>query len=483
MEEAYIGIDVGTQGLKAVVINPMGRVLMTTFSEYPTSSVNIAWTEQQPGDWERALSTALNVIARENLTLSWKAIGITGQMHTTVVCDADGNPLRPAILWSDQRAASYAGQLESRYGLEHLLDVTGNKPLTNFSALRLLWIRDQERHLYEQIRHVAVAKDWMRFRLTRQWGSEVSDASGTYLLNVKNRQWATDFMTSLDISPDWWGPVSESIHVAGTMQFGPPIFHGLPVVAGAGDQAASAIGTGLGVGELGISLGTSGVLFWPLDHYQLPPHPSIHAFCHAEQETWHWMSVTQSAALSLRWLRDQFYAGEPYALLDKDAADSPPGSDGLIFLPYLNGERAPIMQPHARGGFLGISSTHRRAHFARAVLEGVAYSLKHCYTTMNPQGTMTPRRLIMTGGGAKSSLWTQIVADVMGQEVWVVDDPGAAVGAAWLARLGVLNQVERMPLQNATVVRPGFQQDIYSTGFARYERLIDRLIPLWADSD
>ena len=484
MDEGYIGIDVGTQGLKAVVINHEGRVLMTTFSEYPTSSPQSGWTEQDPGDWDKALKRALEQIAAEHLSVTYKGVGVTGQMHTTVVCDDNGNPLYPAILWSDQRTASYSKQLERKYGLDQLLEITGNQPLSNFSLLRLLWIRDHEPDCYRQIRHVAVAKDWVRFLLTGDWATDVTDASGTYLLDVKNRRWASDFMASLDIPATWWGQVVESSQIVGTMRYGPAEFHGLPVVAGAGDQEASAVGTGIAAGDLGISLGTSGVLFRPLDRYQLPPHPSIHAFCHAESDTWHWMSVTQSAALSLRWLRDSFFPEKSYAEMDTESLRVKAGADGLTFLPFLNGERAPIMKPLAQGGFLGISSRHGREHFARAVLEGVAYSLKHCYVTMDPNNTLDPHRIIMTGGGAKSSLWTQIFANVMNRDIVVADDPGAAVGAAWLARSGITGVKESMPVRQATVKRPiTGDSEIYAQGFSRYERVVTQLLPLWDEDE
>jgi xylulokinase len=283
-------------------------------------------------------------------------------------------------------------------------------------------------------------------------------------------------MRELGIDPEWWGPVHESNTVVGELRQGPDALLGTPVVAGAGDQAASAVGTGLGDGDLGISLGTSGVLFWSLPEFRPAPHPSLHVFCHAWPGTWHWMAVTQSAAASLRWYRDTFYPGQSFADVDREAMEVPAGSEDVLFLPYLDGERAPIMQPGARGAFLGLTGRHGRAHLARAVLEGVAYSLRHCLDSMTADSGVAPRRMILTGGGAKSTLWTQILADVMGAEIVVADDPGAAVGAAWLARDGVGGTHESYPLKSDRTVAPGPDSARYHEGYQDFRRTVDALI-------
>ncbi len=476
--DGYIGIDVGTQGLKAVVVDDHGQVVFTTFHAYATHSPQAGWREQDPRDWEKALTQTLHNISTAGLPVRYRGIGVSGQMHTTVVTNESGDPLYPAMLWSDQRTANYARQLETRYGLQALLELTGNKPLSNFSLLRVLWLQEQRHDVYQNISHVAVAKDWIRFQLTGRWATDVTDASGTYLLNVKKRHWAGELLSSLDIPEKWWGAVFESAEIVGTMHYGPPEFHGLPVVAGSGDQAASAVGTGIALGDLGISLGTSGVLFWPLERYQLPSHPSVHVFCHAEEKTWHWMSVTQSAALSLAWLRDQMFPLKSYRDLDQIAESAPQGSEGLLFLPYLNGERAPIMNPAAEGGFFGLSYRHHQSHVIRAVLEGVAYSLRHCYMTMNPGGLMNPIRMILTGGGAKSRLWAQILADVMGHDIIAADDPGAAVGAAWLVRSAITGTHDKMAVKQTSIYHPEHCK-VYDQGFLDYQRLVNSLTPLW----
>ncbi|PSR22434.1 MAG: xylulokinase [Sulfobacillus acidophilus] len=479
---AYLGLDIGTQGLKAVVVTDSGHVLFETSAIYPTAVPTPGWAEQSPGDWMAALDSVLGQVDQAGLSVTWAGIGVTGQMHTVVVCDDRGQPLRPAILWSDQRAREYGPAWEAKYGLKWLREQTGNKPLSNFSLGYLRWIRDHEWTVYQQIRHVAIAKDWVRFVLTGAWGTEMTDASGTYLLDVAHRHWATDWMREMGMDPSWWGTLHESGDVVGTMQYGPSRFRGLPVVAGAGDQAASAIGTQLTPGELGISLGTSGVLFWPLRQYVNPPHPSIHVFCHAVADEWHWMTVTQSAASSLRWFRDQFYADTPYAIVDREAEIVPAGCSGVIFVPYLEGERAPVMQPQASGVFFGLRAYHGRTHLARAVLEGVAYSLNDCYQTMFGREAPKPQRLVMTGGGARSVLWTQILADVLGEPLEIVEDPGAAVGAAWIAHSAVDATQERWPRASIRTAIPGANAAYYQTEFHRYRRLTRVLSDVWESS-
>ncbi|WP_275107402.1 FGGY-family carbohydrate kinase [Sulfobacillus harzensis] len=326
-----------------------------------------------------------------------------------------------------------------------------------------------------------VAKDWLRGTLTGTWAIDATDASGTYLLDVRNRNWHEAWIKMLDMDITWLPPVRESSEIVGEMVKGPTVFRGLPVVTGAGDQAASAVGSGLQPSELGLSLGTSGVLFWVLDRFSLPPHPSVHAFCHAEPHSWHWMTVTQAAGLSVRWLRDVIYSGADYASIDQEAAQVSPGSDGVLFLPYLSGERAPIRQPNARGVFFGLDSQHTRPQLARAVLEGVAYSQRHCWDTMkgNSDG-MRPSRVVLTGGGSRSGLWSQLVADVLALPVLVTEDPGAAVGAAWLARNALMGDVAAYPRRTIAEREPnsltaGEYEDVY----ARYRRIVAHMDLLW----
>lgn len=480
MEDAYLGLDVATQGIKGIVVNGQGQVLFTAAAGYPTHSLHSGWMEQDPHDWKRGLDSVLAEVAAAHLPVRWRGIGITGQMHTTVVTNGKGEPLRPAILWSDQRVSTYARSLEHTSGLDSLMSLTGNKPFANYSGLRLLWLRDEEPETYHQIRHLSVAKDWVRWLLTGTWGTDVTDASGTYLFNVAERRWEPSLVSTLAADPSWLGTVTESSTVVGSMQYGPEIFLGLPVVAGAGDQAASALGTGLKTGDLGISLGTSGVLFWELDQYLTPPDVSVNVFCHARNQSWHWMTVTQAAALSVRWFRDQFYPGQAFSAIDMAAQRSVAGSHGLLFLPFLVGERAPLLNSQATGGFFGVRIGHELIDFARAVLEGVAYSFQHCVVTMNRTGDIRPKRLVLTGGGAQSAVWTQIIADVLGQPITVTESHGAAAGAALLACLGITGQ--EIPIGSAplVVVKPNPERhQLYQERFNTYLSVIGGLTPSW----
>lgn len=476
MGEGYLGLDLGTQGLKGVVVDEAGVVRWSAARAYATSSPRAGWNEQDPADWLEAADEVLAGAAASGHRI--RGVGLTGQMHTLVAAGANGQPLRPAVLWSDQRAAAYGRALEERYGRDHLLAWTGNLPLSNFTLLRLLWLRDHEPAVYGSIRRAAVAKDWLRAHLTGWWGSDVTDASGTYLLDVGRRTWRSEWMAEMAIDSAWWGPVVESPTPVGELTRAPDTLRGVPVVAGAGDQEASAVGSGLGEGDLGLSVGTSGVLFWEVEAYRLPPHPSVHVFCHARPGRWHWMAVTQAAAASLRWLRDALFPDRTYAELDAVAAEAPAGSEGLLFFPYLEGERAPILRPQARGAFVGLTGRHTRAHVVRSVLEGVALSLRHCLEAMRSDtAAVRPRRAVLTGGGARSPLWAHILADVLGLEVAVADDPGAAVGAAWLARWGVDGEASPYPLRVRATFSPGPARDLYETMFARYLEVVGALEP------
>ncbi len=479
MRSGFLGIDVGTQGLKGVIIDPAGESFWQAVSPYPTQTPRPGWNEQYPQDWQRALENVLEQAASAPARIL--AIGLTGQMHTSVFCDGAGSPLRPAILWSDNRGADKVRDLFDTYGEKELWQRFGNLPLVNYTLIKCLWVRDHEPEIWRQVRHVAVAKDWLRFIMTGNWGSEVSDASGTYWLSVARRQWAHAWLQELDLPAEWIGPVAESTVVVGTNRIGPEALRGIPVVAGAGDQPASALGTGvIAEGTVGISLGTSGVVFWPRPRFEPPPHASIHAFCHALPEHWYWMGVTQAAAYSLTWLHERFGPTATFDAWTDEAATAPPGSDGLLFLPYLNGERAPINDPDARGVWFGLSSAHRRSHLIRSVLEGVALSLKDVVETM--QALATPHRLVATGGGVKSALWAQILCDALGSPIDVVEDPGAAVGAARLAQLSQDSAAgERLRPTVAWTAEPEPSAvTVYQSAFARYRKLYQTVRPLWA---
>ncbi|PSR25958.1 MAG: xylulokinase [Sulfobacillus benefaciens] len=474
MNRHALGIDVGTQGLKGVVIDDRGFVLWSHTSEYETIRPHSGWSEQEPMAWLKAFHDVLDHLSSTSFIKSLKAVGLTGQMHSLVISNDKGEVLRPAILWSDNRSSDYAQVLTERFGIHNLLQYTGNYPLANFSLLRLMWIRDHEPDLFQQIRHASVAKDWLRFMMTGQWGADVSDASGTYLFDVEKRTWATDLMTQLDIPLAWWGKSYESPIVIGELQMGPSEIRGLPVIAGCGDQSASAIGSRLEPGrDVGISIGTSGVIFWPLTSWLPPSHPSIHAFCHAFPNSWHWMGVTQSAAASLRWFRDILGGTLSFSALDTMAAAVKPGSEGISFLPFLQGERSPLMKAESAGQFSGLSSVHETGHLARAIMEGVAFSIRHVWDTINPNNELDPENVIVTGGGAQSSLWLQILADVLGRPIVGMKDPGAAVGAGLLA-LGTISLPKLGP-RTGVNIEPSSNCDCYQNLYASYLNRVKQL--------
>lgn len=473
MHKHSLGIDVGTQGLKAVVVDPLGCVLWSHTVSYPTSHLESGYSEQNPQDWIAAVDEVFSLLQDSVYTAEIEVVGITGQMHTMVISDDQGNPLRPAILWSDTRSSYYGNELVQKFGKHFLLEQVGNIPLANFTLLRLLWVKDNEPEIFNRISHVSVAKDWVRYRLTGKWNAEPTDASGTYLFDVSKRQWNLKFMQALDISDTWWSKVVNSTSIIGDIQYGPESLRGIPVIAGCGDQSASAIGSGLETGrDLGISLGTSGVVFWPTKDFLFPPHDSVHSFCHAIEETWHWMGVTQSAAASLTWFKKILGARYSYEELENLAKNVPPGCEGLIFLPYLQGERTPIMDSDIRGMFLGISASHTTGHLFRAILEGVTFSLKHAYDTMNSENFINPRRIIVTGGGAQSKLWLQIIAEVFNHQVIGIEDPGAAVGVAVLA--GKASNNGLCPNSTQIFVEISSSVDAYEDFYIRYKEEVVR---------
>jgi xylulokinase len=408
MTEALIGIDVGTTGVKGVAISPRGDVLALAEEHYPLSQPYPGWSEQDPEDWWRATQACL---AR----LPEGPIGFSGQMHGLVTLDEERRPLRPAILWNDQRTAEECTEIEERIGLARLIELTGNRALTGFTAPKLLWLRKHEPEVYGRIAHILLPKDYVRLRLQGELAIDASDASGTLLYDVANRRWSDEVLAALDLPREWLPPSYESTDVAG-----------------AGDQAAGALGVGIDKpGPLSVALGTSGVVFGVLPGYAADPEARLHTFCHAVPDTWHAMGVMLSAAGSLRWLRD--IVGSDYPTLAGEAAAWEPGAEGLLFLPYLTGERTPHADPGARAAFAGLTARHDRGALTRAVLEGVAYGLRDSLELLKELDFAGSVGRI-SGGGARSELWTEIVATVLGipLEQTAVDE-GAAYGAALLA--------------------------------------------------
>ena len=405
-----VGLDVGTTGVKALALSETGAVLARAEHGYPLSTPQVGWAEQDPDDWRVAAQGAL-------AALGWREgepLGFSGQMHGLVALGEDGPPLRPAILWNDQRTAAECAELEERVGLERLIALTGNRALTGFTAPKLLWLRRHEPGAYERIEHVFLPKDYVRFRLTGERVTDAADASGTLLFDVARRRWSDEVLAALEVPREWLPEVGE-----GT------------VVGGAGDQAAAALGVGVhDPGTVSVVLGTSGVVFAVLPEYRADPEARVHAFCHAVPETWHAMGVMLSAAGSLRWLRA--IVGGEFAELVGEAERWPPATEGLLFQPYLAGERTPHADPDARAAFVGLEHRHDRGALARAVLEGVAFGLRDSLDLLRELG-VEPALGRVSGGGARSELWLRIVATVLGLplERTAVEE-GSAFGAALL---------------------------------------------------
>jgi xylulokinase len=421
-----VGIDVGTTATKGLAITPDGTVVAREEAEYPLSTPRPGWSEQDPEDWWRATESVLQrLTARAG---NPAGIGLSGQMHGLVALDSGDRVLRPAILWNDQRTQAESQEIESTIGFERLIALTGNRALTGFTAPKLLWLRHHEPDVYGRIARIALPKDFVRLRLTGEHATDVSDASGTLLLDVARRRWSEEVLTALKIDPAWLPKVLESPQTSGETTD-----TSTPVAAGAGDQAAGALGVGVDrPGPLSIALGTSGVVFAALDRFAADPQARVHAFCHAVPGAWHAMGVMLSAAGSLSWLRNATDPGLAFDELLAEASRWPPGAEALLFLPYLAGERTPHADPGARGAFTGLSIRHDRGALTRAVLEGVAFGLRDSLDLIAELGD-SPQLGRISGGGARSDLWTEIVASVLELPLErVAVDEGAAFGAAIL---------------------------------------------------
>jgi xylulokinase len=440
-----VGIDVGTTATKGLAITPDGDVLAREEAEYPLSTPRPGWSEQDPEDWWRATQTVLANL--RTAAGNPAGIGLSGQMHGLVALDASDRPLRPAILWNDQRTQAECDEIESTIGLERLIALTGNRALTGFTAPKLLWIRHHEPDVYARIARITLPKDYVRLRLTGEHATDVSDASGTVLLDVAQRRWSDDVLDALDIDPAWLPTLHESPETSGETRD----TH-VPVAAGAGDQAAGALGVGVDrPGPLSIALGTSGVVFAALDQFAADPQARVHVFCHAVPRAWHAMGVMLSAAGSLTWFRNATDPGIPFETLITEAERWPPGAENLIFLPYLAGERTPYADPDARGAFAGLSIRHDRGALTRAVLEGVAYGLRDSLDLIADLGGR-PQKGRISGGGARSDLWTQIVASTLELPLErVAVDEGAAFGAAILGGVAAGAWPDVHAAVNATV--------------------------------
>jgi xylulokinase len=470
-----VGLDVGTTGVKALAVSPEGEVVSRAEADYPLFIPQPGWAEQDPADWWRAAEAALASLPREEIA----GLGLSGQMHGLVALDENDRVLRPAILWNDQRTAAECAEIEERVGLERLIELTGNRALPGFTAPKLLWLRRHEPEVYERIARILLPKDYVRLRLTGEWAIDVADASGTLLFDVAKRTWSPPVLEALELPPDWLPPTLESPELSGQTS------EEVPVAAGAGDQAAGALGVGVGrPGPVSVVLGTSGVVFAALPAFAADAQGRVHAFCHAVPGGWHAMGVMLSAAGSLRWFRDAFAPGEEYGALVAEAERWPAGAESLLFLPYLAGERTPVADPDARGAFTGLALQHDRGALVRAVLEGVAYGLRDSLELLRELG-VEPHAGRVSGGGARSALWVRIVASVLGipLERTAVEE-GAAYGAALLGGVagGVFADVhEAMEacVRVREVVEPEPEWErIYAAGYGRYKALYPALRPL-----
>jgi xylulokinase len=460
-----LGLDLGTTGARALAITPEGRVVAEATAPYPLLTPRPGWSEQRPEDWLDACRTVLGRLASDAKG-DVAALGLTGQMHGSVFLDASGRVVRPALLWNDQRTHRQAAAITSRIGAGRLLEITGNAALTGFQAPKLLWLREEEPAAYGRVASVLLPKDYVRLWLTGERLTDASDASGTLLLDLERRTWSSELLDRLELPREWFPTVLESPEPGGRLRSEVAAELGLPagttVAAGAGDNAAAAVGTGI-VREalVSSSIGTSGVVFAHTDRPRPDPSGRLHAFCHAVPGAYHLMGVTLSAGGSLRWWRDVLaeVAGElDYGRLADLAAKVPPGSEGLIFLPYLSGERTPHLDPFASGAFFGLTTAHGVGHLTRAVMEGVALSLRECLDLMTGVGVRV-EEVRATGGGARHLLWRQLQADVYGRQVRrPVAEEGPAYGAALLA--GVAAGVYRDVAEASAVVavEPGAVQ-------------------------
>ena len=447
-----IGVDLGTSGTKTVLFAEDGTVAASCTIEYPLYQPQNGWAEQDPLDWWNAVcGTTKAVIAKAGISASEiKGVGLSGQMHGLVMLDKSGNVLRKSIIWCDQRTAKECEEITQKVGAENLIKITANPALTGFTASKIMWVKNNEPEIYEKCAHILLPKDFIRYKLTGEFATEVSDASGMQLLDVPNRKWSDQVLDALQIDKSLLGKVYESPEITGKVTKAASDLTGLAegtaVVGGAGDNAAAAVGTGtVQDGKAFTTIGTSGVVFAHTSKLSIDPKGRVHTFCCAVPGAWHVMGVTQGAGLSLKWFRDNFCHEEmiaaagmkkdPYFLMDKQAEEIPIGSDRLLYLPYLMGERTPHLDPNCRGVFFGLSAMHTRQHLLRAVMEGVTFSQRDSVEVLREMG-VSINEMLACGGGGSSPLWRQMLADVYGCPVkTVVSKEGPALGVAiWRAR-------------------------------------------------
>jgi xylulokinase len=485
-----LGIDVSTTATKAVIVDEGGRVVGIGSSSYGYDVPRPMWSEQDAEVWWTAAQAAIRgVLATSGVGGDdIAAVGLAGQMHGAVLLDRSDAPLRPAILWNDQRTSRECDEIRERVGPQRLIELTGNDALTGFTAPKLLWVRNHEPDVWRRVAHVLLPKDYVRLHLTGGHAVDRADGAGTLLFDLAARDWSPEVLAALEIDASLLPRSAEGPEVTGTVSDRAAEATGLragtPVVAGGGDQAANAVGLGaVDPGVVALSLGTSGVVFAATDRPLIEPAGRVHAFCHAVPERWHLMSVMLSAAGSLRWFRDALSPGTSFEDLDRLSAAAPAGSHGLWFLPYLTGERSPHPDPLARGAFIGLTVAHGLPHLARAVLEGVAYGLRDGLDRMIATGMAAPGQVRASGGGMASPLWRQILADVLRTEIATGGaSEGAAYGAALLAATGAgwypsVQATGRALVTADPVAEPGPNASVYAEAHAVYRDLYPALAP------
>jgi len=481
----FLGIDVGTGGTRAILIDRSGKVLTSHSAEHaPIHSEHIGWAEQDPEDWWRAtqlaIAGALTAAAAAGYTDPVEAVGLTGQMHGCVMLDAAGQVLRPALIWCDQRTQPECAWLNATIGTERIIQWTANPALPNFTLTKLLWVRTHQPELFLKIAHVLCPKDYVRFRMTGVYAMDVQEASGTLLLDVAHRRWSAEMADAAGIPLAWLPELFEGPEICARISAAGAEATGLkldtPVAAGAGDQGAGAVGMGiLAPGSVSATIGTSGVVFAATAKPTLDPHGRLHTFCHAAPGIWHVMGVTNAAGLSFRYLKDTFFPTSTYDDLTALAANVPPASDGLLWAPFLFGERTPYLDPDARAAFVGITASTTSAHFVRAVLEGVAFSLKETFNLFS-QLAIPVTRIRLGGGGARGPLWRQIQADVYNHPVELLAaEEGGAFGAALLAGTGVgawpsVEAACEATIHTAETIEPQ-HADVMAEAFTHYQKL------------
>ena len=497
----YIGVDIGTSGTKTVLFDKTGNVIASALQEYPLYQPQNGYAEQRPEDWlEATVSTIAQVMAKSSVEAAQvKGVGLSGQMHGLVMLDEQDTVIRPAIIWCDQRTAKECEEITQKVGAERLIQITANPALTGFTASKILWVRNHEPENFARCTKILLPKDYVRYMLTGAFATEVSDASGMQLLDVPDRCWSDEVLEKLEIPKSMLAKVYESPDITGyitaAMAARTGLAEGTPVVGGAGDNAAAAVGTGVVEnGKAFTTIGTSGVVFAHSDEIAIDPKGRVHTFCCAVPGAWHVMGVTQAAGLSLKWFRDNFCAAEketaaamgkdPYFLMDQEAEQVPIGAGKLLYLPYLMGERTPHLDPQVRGAFVGLSAVHGKKEMLRAVMEGVAFSLNDCKNIIQEMGIPVDD-MMACGGGGTSPLWRQMLADLYRCPVkTVASKEGPALGVAILAMVGTGAYPSVAEACRAIIRTDKTQQPIpeNSDRYAPFYALYTKLYPAMKDS-